>query len=332
MISYAFVYSIIGMDALTGLLDGPRAVDAFVLRALLDPPWSLHIRDEAPLALIAVTDGWAWLVPDDGEPVLVSAGDIAVVSGTDPYIMADSPDTPPQVIVHPGQRCTTIDGADLSEVMGLGVRTWGNAADPTGGTCRMLIGIYESASEVGQRFIAALPPLAVLPADEHQSPLLAVLSAELGHDRPGQSLILSRLLDLLVIASARALFERPGGHAPDWYTADADPIVGPALRLLHEAPAQRWTVASLASEVGVSRALFARRFSECMNVPPMTYLTELRISLAADLLRSGQDSVTAVASQVGYSTPYSFSSAFKRLRGTSPTGYRSTTLVTRGLS
>ena len=114
------------MDDIGGLLDGPRARDAFVLRILLDPPWSLRIQDEAPLTIMAVVRGDAWIGSDlDGEPArLVKPGEIAVMRGPEPYTLSDDPATAPQVIVHPGQRCMTLDGRDLAQAMELGVRTW----------------------------------------------------------------------------------------------------------------------------------------------------------------------------------------------------------------
>ena len=105
------------MDAVAGLLDGPRARGAFLLRASMDPPWSLRIQDEAPLTLIAVVRGEAWIVPDDGDAVRLAGGDVAIVRGPEPYTVADDPATPPQVVIHPGQRCTTPEGEDLVEMM-----------------------------------------------------------------------------------------------------------------------------------------------------------------------------------------------------------------------
>ena len=44
------------MDAIAGLLDGPRARGAFLLRLAFDPPWALRIQDESPmLALSTLT-------------------------------------------------------------------------------------------------------------------------------------------------------------------------------------------------------------------------------------------------------------------------------------
>ena len=84
------------MDALAGLLDGPRAHEAFLLRSSMDPPWSLRIQDEAPLTVIAIVRGEAWLLPEAGEPVALRRGDVAIVRGPDPYTVADDPSTPPR--------------------------------------------------------------------------------------------------------------------------------------------------------------------------------------------------------------------------------------------
>jgi AraC-like DNA-binding protein len=149
-----------------------------------------------------------------------------------------------------------------------------------------------------------------------------LLGEELDKEQPGQQAVLDRLLDLLLISSLRTWFDDAGERAPLWYRAQRDPIIGPALRLIHHLPANPWTVASLASAVGCSRAVFARRFTELVGQPPMNYLTHWRLSLAADALRDTCVGLSEVAARVGYATPFAFSSAFKRERGISPTEHR----------
>ena len=307
------------MDAVAGLLDGPRARDAFLLRCVMAPPWSLRIEDEAPLAAIAQFSGECWIVPDDGDSVRLEPGDVALTRGPDHYLIADDPATRPQAIIHPGNRCTTVAGEDLAEQMGLGVRTWGNAAD---GPTVLLIGTYELSSEISRRLLNALPSLLVLRAEDWDTPVLDLLSLEIVKDDPGQAAVLDRLLDLLVIAVLRAWFARPEAKAPAWYRAHADPVVGRALRLLENSPEEPWTVASLAAEAGISRAALARRFNELVGEPPMTYLTQWRIALAADLLREPGATIGSVAQQVGYGSPFALSTAFKRVRGVSPQQHR----------
>ncbi|MCX2180406.1 AraC family transcriptional regulator [Streptomyces sp. SKN60] len=308
------------MDALAGLLDGPRAKGAFVLRMVMAPPWSVRIADEAPLCLMCVTDGEAWIVPEDGAaPVLLRPGDLAIARGPDPYTVAHAADAPPTAVIGPGGSCATLSGEPLAESMSLGVRTWGNA--PDGGTT-VLVGTYLLAGEVSRRLLDALPGLLHLPGEVWNCPLMPFLEDEIGRDEPGQSVVLDRLLDLLLIAAVRAWFARPGAAAPAWYRAMGDPVVGRALRLLENDPAHPWTVASLAAKTGVSRAALARRFTDLVGEPPMAYLTGWRIDRAADLLRQTEATVEAVARQVGYSSAFALSAAFKRVRGISPQEHR----------
>jgi AraC-like DNA-binding protein len=307
------------MDALAGLLDGPRARQAFLLRSVMDPPWSLRIQDEAPLTLVAMVRGSAWVVPDADAPIELHAGDVAIIRGPNPYTVADSPSTAPEIVIHPGQVCTTRAGEPLAETMYLGVRTWGNSRD---GATTMLTGTYQMRNEVGARFLDALPMLVVLGADDWNCPLIPLLADEITKDDPGQEAVLDRLLDLLLIAALRAWFARPDAEAPSWYRAHGDPVVGPALRMLQHNPAHPWTVASLAAATGVSRAAFARRFSGLVGEPPMTFLATWRLALAADLLREPGTTIGAVARQVGYGSPFALSAAFKRVRGLSPREHR----------
>jgi AraC-like DNA-binding protein len=307
------------MDALAGLLDGPRARGAFLLRSSMDPPWSLRIQDEAPLTLVAVVRGQAWIVPNGGQAVRLDHGDVAVIRGPDPYTVADAPATPPQAIIHPGQRCTTPDGQELTQMTELGVRTWGNSPD---GATVLLTGTYQLDGEVSRRLLRALPGVLVLREGEWDCPLIPLLADEIVKDEPGQEAVLDRLLDLLLIAVLRAWFARPGADAPGWYRAYGDPVVGPALRALHRDPARQWTVEELARLGGVSRAALARRFNELVGEPPMTFLTGWRIALAADLLREPGETIGSVAAKVGYGSPFALSTAFKRVRGISPNQYR----------
>jgi AraC-like DNA-binding protein len=307
------------VDVFGGLLDGPRARGAFALRVIMDPPWSVRIEDRAPLSLVSVLRGQAWVIPDDDAPVRLGAGSVAIIRGPDPYSFADDPGTPAQVVIHPGQHCTTPDGQDLAQAMDLGVRSWGNS--PTGATS-MLIGTYERHSEIGRQLLSVLPRLVVMPAGAWDSPLLPMLGQEIVKDEPGQEAVLDRLLDLLLVAALRAWFSDHRAEAPGWYRAQGDPVVARALRMLQNNPAQPWTVASLAREAGVSRAALARRFAELVGEPPMTFLTAWRLALAADLLREPGSTISAVAQQVGYSSPFALSTAFKRVRGVSPNEHR----------
>jgi AraC-like DNA-binding protein len=285
----------------------------------MDPPWSLRIQDQAPLAVVAMVRGHAWVVPDAGDAMRLGPRDVAIIRGPKPYTVADDPATPPQVVIHPGQRCTTPSGVDLAHAMDLGVRTWGNSPD---GSMELLTGVYEMRGEVGRRLLEALPEVVVGPDEARNQPLVSLLAAEMARDEAGQEAVLDRLLDLLLIATLRDWLSRPDAGAPAWCRAHTDPVVGRALRMLSHRPAHPWTVATLAAEAGVSRAALARRFTAVVGEPPMTFLRDWRLTLAADLLREPAATVESVAGQVGYGGAFALSTAFKRSRGVSPKEHR----------
>ncbi len=304
---------------MTAMLDGPRARGAFLLRCILDSPWSMRIQDEAAATVLVLVRGTAWIIDDDAEPVQLHAGDLAVVTGPAPYTVADHPGTPPHIVIDPGEQCRTLSGEPLETAMALGVRTWGTSI--TGDTM-MLTGTYELASQVTGRLLDALPRVAVLRRQDHNGALLPLLLDEIGKDGPGQEVVLDRLLDLMLVAAVREWLDRPETPTPGWWVADGDDVVGPALRIMHNAPDQPWTVARLAQSVGVSRATLARRFSRLVGVAPMAYLTRWRLALAADLLHDRAMTLASVARQVGYTNPFALSVAFKREYGVSPQAYR----------
>jgi transcriptional regulator GlxA family with amidase domain len=107
-----------------------------------------------------------------------------------------------------------------------------------------------------------------------------------------------------------------------WLAALHDPVLAPALSLLHGAPERRWTVAELASGAAVSRSLLDARFREILGRSPIRYLTEWRMHLAAELLATSHLSVLTIARRVGYESEEAFSRAFKRARGLSPSHWR----------
>ena len=311
------------MDTLGGLLDAPRARGAFALRTVMNSPWSLRILAESPLTLIAGVTGECWVVPDDGEPLRVGPGDIAVTRAPDHYNVADAPSTEPSVIIHPGQQCTDLQGNSVLESMTHGVRTWGNDAN---GSTIFLVGAYEHLSDISDRLLRALPPVLSLSQADWESPLVPLLCEEVVKDEPGQAAVLDRLLDLLITAVLKTWFARQESRKPDWWQFQGDRIVERALRLMHDKPAHAWTLESLASESGASRALLARRFHDLVGEPPMTFLKNWRMAMAADLLCQPDESVSSVAEKVGYATPFAFSAAFKRVRGMSPQEHRASAL------
>ncbi|MYR06972.1 helix-turn-helix domain-containing protein [Gordonia sp. SID5947] len=308
------------MDALGSLLNGPRAQSPMMLRMAMSAPWAVRIEDTAPLTVVAVTRGTSTLTYDDGTRHPVTAGDVALIRGTHPYTMADDPAHPWVARIDANGDCFDPTGThSVAQDMCFGVRSWGNCSDDSAADAIMLVGTY-SIGEVSQRLLDALGRFTTVPMLGH--PLVSLMEAEIVRDAPAQEAVLNRLLDLVLITGLRQSMDSGHARAAQWYRAHTDPVVGHALRLLHNNIDHQWTVAALASATGVSRAAMARRFTDLVGEPPMTYLTEWRLSLAADLLADPTRSLSSIARQIGYGSPFAFSAAFKRRRGMSPASFR----------
>lgn len=303
------------MDAFASLLSGPRSQGVFALRAEFDPPWSLRVEDEAPLTIVVMVHGQAWASYGTLDPVQLDVGDVALLRGPTHYTMSDVPGRAPQITIGPGQQATGSPASAFNR----DVRTWGNADR---GETTMAVGTYNFEAEVSGRLLDALPGLAVVGHALTQSPYLELLANEMVIDRPGQSTIIDRLVDLVLLDATRCWLSQPENNAPGWFAATTHPAIGEAVDLIHHNPAHPWTVAELASEVGMSRAGFARRFAKVVGEPPVAYLTSWRLTVAADLLKEPGATVTSVAAQVGYGSPYALSEAFHRERGIRPTEHQ----------
>lgn len=312
------------MDPLSQFLTGPRARAAFTLRVVMDPPFAIDVRDQAALTVIVAVRGQAWIAAQGSAPRLLSPGQAATVRGPAPYLVADTPERAPTVVIDPGQSCRTPAGDHLETTMAQGVRTWGNSAQGISaqGQTVLLIGTYQTEAAVGQLVTSALPPLALFTEKETDPALLGLLERELTFPGLGQESALDRVLDLLLLHLVRICVQRADVVAPSWAAGTRDPAVARALALLHEEPAAPWTVAELARRAHLSRAALAARFHTAVGQPPMTYLTAWRLALAADKLAGSTATTAVIAAEIGYSSAFTFSTAFTRAYGTSPTSYR----------
>ncbi|WP_369243049.1 AraC family transcriptional regulator [Streptomyces sp. R21] len=263
--------------------------------------------------------GSVWVTPQGGEAVRLESGDVAVLCGGAPYVIADDPTTQPDMVIRAGGRCTNMQGEELAAPRASGADT-GHIAGPD--STLLLSGLYTVDTGVPGRLLAALPPLAVVEASTGACPFTSSTFEVFAREEPGQQVLLDRALDLMLITALRAWFTRPTAQVPTWYVAYSDPVTGPALRLLQADPAHPWTLPALAAKTGVSRANLARRFTALVGQPPMTYLQERRLALAADLLREPDTTLATVAARVGFSGAFALSAAFKRRHGISPNEYR----------
>ena len=166
-------------------------------------------------------------------------------------------------------------------------------------------------------------PIAQLQEVEWGRASLRYLISETALPGPGNRAVLARLAESLFLEVLRwQLRHAAGGHGSGWLAGLHDPHVGRALILLHAEPAKPWTVEDLASEVGTSRAVLAKRFVELVGESPMSYLAGWRMHLAQDLLRDSSLGLGEIAGRVGYDSDAAFNRAFRRVVGSPPAAWR----------
>jgi AraC-like DNA-binding protein len=277
-------------DPLTELLEGVRSTGAVLDESALADGRERRFANGTALALVVPLGGRIRVRLEGGEPVEVNADNVVLMAGGAPYIV-ESGSVP--------------------------VR----AKRAASASVRLMTCWYDTISGMHTRVLGALPALAVIETTE-SCPISPSGFAEIGRAEPGERAFLDRMMDLLLISALRAWFTRPGAEVPAWYAAHRDPVAGAALRLLEGDLAYRWTIEELARRVGVSRAALARRFTGLVGEPPMGYLRRRRLDRAGELLKASDSTIGAIATQVGFSTPFALSAAFKRERGVRPSQYR----------
>ena len=138
----------------------------------------------------------------------------------------------------------------------------------------------------------------------------------------GRRALLAKLAEALFIETLRCYMAELPRRRTGWLAAARDSAVGRALGAIHREPGRAWTVASLAQQAGVSRSVFAERFTRLLGESPLTYVARCRMQLGARLLETTDDTVLQVALHAGYESEAAFNRAFKREFDLPPARYR----------
>jgi AraC-like DNA-binding protein len=192
-----------------------------------------------------------------------------------------------------------------------------------------LVGGYFSLSEDNASLLLALVPnVVVIPAaldsGERLRQVINLIGDEARADRPGRSLILEHLLEVLVLEAIRHRARDLDGTTPGLLAGLAEPGISAALRAIHDDAGRPWSLESLASVAAMSRSGFAARFVQVVGKPPRAYLQDWRMALAKDALGSARVRLDVLAASLGYQSASAFSAAFSRAVGCSPARYAST--------
>lgn len=318
---------------LSDVLRAVRLTGALFFPMEVSSPWIDEVPAASTFAAIAlpgaqhvvsyhiVTEGTCWAALLDGPPVHLEPGDILVIPHGAPYSMSSAP----------GQRseASPDDVLAFFRQMALG-RLPSVVVEGGGGPDRakIICGFLGCDVRPFNPVLETLPPLIHLrrpptsAAADRLQHVIEFALVESRQRRSGGRCVLLRLSEVLFVEVVRRYLDSlPAGHG-GWLAGLRDPIVGRALAVLHGRPGHGWTLEQLADDVGTSRSTLADRFTQFVGQPPMRYLAQWRIQLAARLLVDGTAKISAVALHVGYDSESAFSRAFKRMVGMAPAAWR----------
>jgi AraC-like DNA-binding protein len=311
------------MDALSDVLRVIRLAGGVFLDAAFTAPWCVVSRvgpEDCParrlppsvVAFHYVIDG-RMLVQGDGTSLQVRAGQMVLLPRNDPHLLASDAGLQP---TDPEPLVQQVDGGLIRLACGGG-----------GAATRLVCG-FVGADVRRHPLLEALPGVFVLdlngkPCAEFVGASFRYAAQEVASGRPGSEAVLAKLSELLFVEAVRSYAESLPPRQQGWLAGLRDAAVGRALALMHGDVARPWTTEELAAAVALSRSAFAERFTQLVGQPPISYLTDWRMQLAAARLRETPRSIAQVAGDLGYESEASFTRAFKRTHGLAPGRFRS---------
>lgn len=196
-----------------------------------------------------------------------------------------------------------------------------------GAPTSMVCGAVRFDHPAAHQLIALLPAIICIeaygaPDTEWMQSTLRFMASEARAPRPGGETVITRLADILVVQTIRSWIAQDPAAQTGWLGALQDKQIGRAIALVHRDPGHDWSVATLASEVAMSRSAFAARFSEVLGEPVMRYVLRWRMHVAVNLLKEDPAPLGALAERLGYDSEAAFSRAFKRVMGVAPGAIR----------
>lgn len=289
------------------LLHEPRLDHSFYCRAHFRGAFGVAVSKSPFINIYFVAAGTAWLTGQ--EPMQLGPGDLAFLFDGRAHVVASLPGEPgvpqaslPVVRIGPQSSQLTYGAAGQATVMLLGRSLLEPSAHPLRSLLpRAMVLRQTDASRTARTHL-----------------LLSTLRDELTTPRLGSETFVTRTMELVLLDAVREWSERCPEARTGWLGALRDPQLGGVLALMHRRSHHAFTVDELSAQAGMSKSVFCERFRAALGVPPLRYITEVRMQLAARLLTHERLSVAEAAERLGYGSEAAFSRAFKRVLGVSP--------------
>lgn len=279
---------------------------------------------EHVMAYHVITKGSGWAAITGEPPVKLETGDIVILPQGDAHVMSSAPGMRPPAFDREWALATLNDPKPISMIYHT-LTEFSYGAPAPDAVTNVACGFLGCDLRPFNPLIATLPRLLHLPATGDSAWVAQVMRQAVGASqdkRPGADALLERISEMMFVYAIRRHVERLPENSSGWLAGLRDRHVGRALALIHNNPSRAWTIDALADEIALSRSAFYERFVRLIDQPPMQYLTQWRMQVAANLLRQTRAPVAAIALDVGYDSEAAFARAFKRLVGAPPATWR----------
>jgi AraC-like DNA-binding protein len=315
------------MDVLSEVLKVVKLEGAIYYNAEFTAPWSFRAPPSSVLAphfaaggghviiYHLLTEGQGFAGLEHGKRIPLTAGDIVIFPHGDSHIIGNGTQTEP-----------VDQERELHRILAQGLKL--ARAGGGGEVTKLVCGYMSCDPQLSRVFLAGLPAVLKVTirngaAGRWLEDSIRFSVEETDVSRAGGETVLAKLSEVLFVETLRRYIAELPPEQTGWLAGARDPEIGKALALVHRRPAQPWTIADLAREVGLSRSVLAERFRHYLGEPPMSYLTRWRLQLGAQMLKSSSRSVAEVAAGVGYESEAAFNRAFKREYRVPPARFRS---------
>lgn len=298
------------MDALSTVLSLLNPTNHLAAGFEAGGAWSVAFaHQQEGIKTGAVVSGACWLAVDGvSDPLRLVAGDCFLLPRGRPFRLASDLTLAP------------VDAAAIFGAAGAG----GVARCGGDGDFSLVSNRFTLTGGHAETLLGMLPPVVHVRDRTGQAVLrwaIERMMQELRAPEPGGALIVQHLAQMMLVQALRLNLTQAPGAQVGWLFALADRRIGAAMNAIHDDPAHRWTLGTLAARAGMSRSSFALKFRETVGASPMAYLASWRMLLAADRLAKAPERISVMAPSLGYESDAAFSMAFKRVMGASPREY-----------
>lgn len=305
------------MDLLSDILSVLRLSGTLYFRTSFTEPWGVHVPSFENVARFHYVHRGRCCVRIEpaNQAVELGEGDLIIITRGASHVLS---------FPHDVESPTLDQVVEQSGFNGRGALVHGGSESDA--ETQLICGHFSFVASAHHVLLDALPQYIHIKDYGEISPdwldaTLRIIGSETEYQRLGSDLIALKLSEVIFMQALRHYLNGEG-RLQSGLAGLCDERLRASLEAIHRDPARRWSVDELAGAAGLSRTVFARRFSSLLGQTPLAYLTSWRMQLARQMLLETRLPIIEVAMRSGYQSEASFSRIFRREFARPPAEFR----------